>query len=1122
MSSLVPVKRTNIIFYLNGNRTVVKDAQPRMTLIEYLRSVQLLTGTKLGCGEGGCGACTVTISRYEQGTVVHRGVNACLAPLCSVDACHVMTVEGIGNQGNPHPVQDRISSCHGSQCGYCTPGIVMALYSKLQSNPTPSVEDIEETFDGNLCRCTGYRPILDAAKTFAVQPELSCPVPTDVVPNNEQGHVKTDVVSTTVSKLQQTAATNGDASLLPPPPTLPIECQTLATDALRVEGGGVTWHRPSTLEMLLSLKEEFPNAKMITGNTEVGIETRFKNFEYPNFIHTIGVAELCTLASDSNGTVHVGGAVTLAQLEHFCVELLQSSSVDSTAAPASSLRNVQAMLDMLRWFASSQIRNVASLAGNLCTASPISDMNPVLLAAGATVDLQSKKGNVRTVHMSKFFLGYRKTALKPDEIVVCIHVPGTKQHEFVRAYKQAKRRDDDISIVNGCLRCEVDPTTTQIRTFSTGFGGMAATTVSSPSAESQMLSLQLSEREVTLDVLTKALTTDMMLSPKVPGGMAAYRTTLVLSFAHKFLAHVCQEMKLTVDPRDASLPQTFLSAPRPITTGVQMYQYDPMGGGLQHANQTVPHTELTNDSTNSILGNPKERGPVGSSVMHRSALIQCTGEAVYVDDMPSPPRTAHGCFVLSARPNGRIAHIDAGKALAFLKNNKTNPSDAVAFYSAADLTHKQNLMGPINHDEELFRVTHVTASGQQLGLIVGSTAELARRAALLVEVTYDEEKKENESSSSSTTENQERPNPRVRLGEGTPIVSIDDAVREGTIDYTRHVIVDGDPSAAFQRDDVVVVEGTLRIGGQEHFYLECNSALAVPGDGGTEMVVYASTQTTTKTQKYAAQVTGLPECRVVCRMKRMGGAFGGKETRSVFVSTAAALAASRLGRPVRINLDRDQDMWSTGTRHPFKGIYRACALKSSGLILGLDLELFSNAGFSSDLSESVMDRALFHCENSYKIPNVRVRGNLAMTNTVTNTAFRGFGGPQGMLVCETYIEHLAKALKMSVSEVRKNNMYQEGQCTPYGQVSNEGWVCEGFVLKIVLNVSLEFFSFFLTTFFSRLKATPSNVCGLKCMQNVIFNHVERPFLNTIPNTNGESVVYQLYPQNLVLILLLNF
>ena len=146
MSSLVPVKRTNIIFYLNGNRTVVKDAQPRMTLIEYLRSVQLLTGTKLGCGEGGCGACTVTISRYEQGTAVHRGVNACLAPLCSVDACHVMTVEGIGNQGNPHPVQDRISSCHGSQCGYCTPGIVMALYSKLRSNPTPSVEDIEETF----------------------------------------------------------------------------------------------------------------------------------------------------------------------------------------------------------------------------------------------------------------------------------------------------------------------------------------------------------------------------------------------------------------------------------------------------------------------------------------------------------------------------------------------------------------------------------------------------------------------------------------------------------------------------------------------------------------------------------------------------------------------------------------------------------------------------------------------------------------------------------------------------------------------------------------------------------------------------------------------------------------
>lgn len=1077
--------RNEIIFYLNGNRVKVTDAQPRMTLIEYLRSVKLLTGTKLGCGEGGCGACTVTISRLEHGVVIHRGVNACLAPLCSVDACHVTTVEGIGTQANPHPVQDRISSCHGSQCGYCTPGIVMALYSKLQSNPTPTVEDIEETFDGNLCRCTGYRPILDAAKTFAVKPELSCPIPDGIVPTTTYEsnlQTKTDVVSTTVSKLQKSSSINGDTNLLPGPPTLPSECSTLMADSLTIVNDGVTWFRPSTLASLLTYKSLHPTSKLITGNTEVGIETRFKQFDYKHYIHTIGVPELCTITSDKNGTVHVGGAATLAQMEHYCIDLLKksknnvdetknetsslssSSSSSSSIPPLWSLRNVQAMVDMLRWFASSQIRNVASLAGNLCTASPISDMNPVLLAAGATIDLSNKDTNtVRQVHINDFFLGYRKTALKADEIVVSIHIPGTKQYEYVRAYKQAKRRDDDISIVNGCIKCEVNPSTFEITSFSTGFGGMAATTIASNTTNTSMVGLKLSDQETTLNTLTKSLTADMMLAPNVPGGMAAFRTTLVLSFGHKFISHVNQEInseenKINIDPRELSLSETFLSAPRPITTGVQMYQYDPLGGGLQRANQSTPHATLNDESTNVVLGNPKERGPIGTSVMHRSALIQCTGEAIYVDDMPSPPRTLHGCFVLSSRPNGRILHINAKKAIDFLNSNKKHETDVVAFFSASDITDKQNSMGPINHDEELFRKTHVTASGQQLGLIVGSTAELARRAALLVEVTYVEknQKKSDSSTSSNSTSSistvsssgtpsteekensgssssEQRRDPRKRLGEGTPIVSIDDAIRENTLDYTRHVIIDGDPVSAFQRDDIVVVEGTLRIGGQEHFYLECNSALAVPGDGGTEMVVYASTQTTTKTQKFAAQVTGLPECRVVARMKRMGGAFGGKETRSVFVSTAAALAASRLNRPVRINLDRDQDMWSTGTRHPFKGIYKACALKETGKIIGLDLELFSNAGFSSDLSESVMDRALFHCENSYKIPNVRVRGNLAMTNTVTNTAFRGFGGPQGMLICETYIEHLAKELKMDVSDVRKINMYEEGQCTPYGQ-----------------------------------------------------------------------------------------
>jgi xanthine dehydrogenase/oxidase len=1033
--------RSYIVFYLNGRRVEVRDAQPRMTLIEYLRSVECLTGTKLGCGEGGCGACTVTLSCWQRHSdsynVVHRSVNACLAPLCAVDSCHVTTVEGIGSKSDPHPVQDRIAKCHGSQCGFCTPGIVMALYSKLLNNPSPSLGDMEEAFDGNLCRCTGYRPILDAAKSFAVRADDECPRPEGVTPtpSGETGCSKTDVVSTTASKLERLGTFfNAGNEYLPKAPSLPEECLKLSKEPISIMHAGVTWYRPATLTELLSLKKIFPEARLITGNTEVGIETRFKNCDYRHYIHTTAVEELGAIETDADATLRVGGSVTLAQLEHHIDEMAK----DTTFKP-SSLRAVKAVSNMLKWFASSQIRNVASLAGNLCTASPISDMNPVLLACGAIVEMQSSDGGKRSVAMQDFFLGYRRTAVEPSEVVISITIPGTREHEYVQAYKQAKRRDDDISIVNACFRCAINPITKIIDEFHTGFGGLAPTTIRAKQTETIMMGLSL----VTADskkVLVSALTDDLILDPKVPGGMAAYRTTLGLSFAHKFIAHIESELG-GIDSRDVSLPETFISQSRPLTSGVQSYQYDPCGGGLQQADKDT--NEVTKVADGKINGNPDERGSVGGSIMHRSALIQCTGEATYCDDIPSPNRTQHGSFVLSDRPNGNIVSIDASEALAFLTKNKTSSQDVAHFFSAKDLTRKQNELGPIHHDEELFRSKTVTSSGQPIGIIVGPTAELARRAALLVKVEYSyvtpaveasgkEADGDPYSSVPATQEIGEDGLP-LRLHRGTPVISIDDAVREGTLSATKHVIRDGDPEKVFHTPDTVTVEGTFRIGGQEHFYLECMCALAMPGEGGSEMTVYTSSQTTTKTQRFAAQVTGLHESRIVCRVKRMGGAFGGKESRTVFVSTAASLAAHQLKRPVRINLDRDQDMWSSGTRHPFKGIYKVCASKKTGKLLAVDVDLYSNVGYSHDLSQSIMDRALFHCENCYKIPHVNARGSLAFTNTVTNTAFRGFGGPQGMLVCETYIEHIANALGMPAWEVRKNNLYKEGELTHFSQ-----------------------------------------------------------------------------------------
>ena len=208
--------------------------------------------------------------------------------------------------------------------------------------------------------------------------------------------------------------------------------------------------------------------------------------------------------------------------------------------------------------------------------------------------------------------------------------------------------------------------------------------------------------------------------------------------------------------------------------------------------------------------------------------------------------------------------------------------------------------------------------------------------------------------------------------------------------------------------------------------------MAVPSEV-SGMKLYASTQNPTKTQRFVAHVLGLPESKVVCHMKRMGGAFGGKETRSVFLSCAAAVAAYSLDRPVKLCLDRDVDMAITGQRHAFYGKYTVAATKE-GVVTALDVKLYSNGGYSLDLSGAVMDRALFHINNAYQIPNVRVVGTVCKTNTSSNTAFRGFGGPQGMIVCETFMEHLAEALSMPVLSLREKNMVSSGTRLHYGQV----------------------------------------------------------------------------------------
>uniref|UniRef100_M4C5A8 Xanthine dehydrogenase n=1 Tax=Hyaloperonospora arabidopsidis (strain Emoy2) TaxID=559515 RepID=M4C5A8_HYAAE len=1057
MSSTAPTAthdvRHDLILYVNGKRIQVaeKDVRPEQTLLQFLRNDLLLTGTKLGCGEGGCGACTVMVSRFHvsSGRVRHMSVNSCLSPLCAMDMCAVTTVEGVGAITGPggdasglHEVQKALAESHASQCGYCTPGFVMALYAMVKQRETGeelTMDDIEHNLDGNLCRCTGYRPILDAAKSFGDDASeaqckgmcLGCPHAVEngnaeVEIEDLYGNLPEVVTSCSSRKIRELAQQRqhregedvggtkseqmeGAAQMGWSFPTELVETAR-TPKVLHIDSDRIKWFAPVTLAHLLEIKSQHPDAKISVGNTEMGIETKFKGCEYRHLINISRISELVasgdvTSTDRINQTVFTdaetfegvkfGAAVTLTEVKQHLSKLIG-------ILPPYQTRAFEAIVQILKWFASTHIRNVACIAGNLVTASPISDMNPLLAAMNAYIELQSTRG-VRFARVRDFFISYRKVGMVPDEVITGVYVPYTKKWEYVLPFKQARRREDDISIVTAGIRVRLECSRRTgdwtIEEASAVYGGMAPITKSASETEKYFVG-KLFNASTFDEACDTLLLSDFELPDGVPGGMAKYRESLCASFLYKFfiasslrLKHDLQTIMETalvrseapsIDDNLQSAGKSFLHQARPVSHGAQSFGLET--GGLQ-------------DSKHQPLGDENStRGPVGDPLVHKSAYVQVSGEAQYTDDIPSTLGTLHGALVLSTCAHGLIRSIDANEALVM---------DGVHRFFDASVFETEKLgsnkIGPVLKDEECFASKEVVCVGQPIGIIVADSHELAMKAADRVKVVYEEL---------------------------PSVMTIQDAIREKSFILPVHTIDSGNVEKGMAESDIVL-EGEVHMGGQEQFYFETNVSVCTPKEGG--MKIISSTQAATKAQVLAASVLGIDSNRITSTTKRIGGGFGGKETRSVFVTCAAAVAAYVMKRPVKCMLERHVDMLTTGGRHPFYTRYKV-GIKRDGTILALDADIYSNAGYSMDLSLAVMDRALFHCDNAYSISNLRCNGTLCRTNLPTNTAFRGFGGPQGLFVAETYIDHIARTLTIPPEEVRSRNMYHEGQSTHFGQV----------------------------------------------------------------------------------------
>jgi len=411
---------SQISFVLDGRLEAIdfRDASgptPTTTVLNYLRSLPTHKGVKEGCAEGDCGACTIVLGELNNGTIRYRAIDSCLVFLPMIHGKQLVTVEDLKPQkGELHPVQQAMVETGGSQCGYCTPGIVMSMFSLYKNKDHPSRAEVDDALTGNLCRCTGYRPIVAAAARSCV--------------HHGKDHM-TDLESQT-------------AGLLKSIPKEPVQIQTQQQQ----------YFCPVSLVNTLRLKHDHPDALVLCGATDLALRVTKRHELLKKIIDLSAIEELTTISEDAH-SIKIGAGACLSDI----MVRIQ--------------KNFTALFEMLSVFGSQQIRNLATLGGNLGSASPIGDMLPVLIAYNARVVLESidKK---REVLMDDFITGYRQTARKPDELITMIIIPKMTNGAVVKSYKVSKRKDLDISTVSAGFRLELNREK-RIESIKLAYGGMA-------------------------------------------------------------------------------------------------------------------------------------------------------------------------------------------------------------------------------------------------------------------------------------------------------------------------------------------------------------------------------------------------------------------------------------------------------------------------------------------------------------------------------------------------------------------------------------------------------------------------------------------------------------------------
>ncbi|KAL8245186.1 hypothetical protein R6Q59_011444 [Mikania micrantha] len=958
-----------LVFAVNGERIELSSVDPpSTTLLQFLRSRTRFKSVKLSCGEGGCGGCNVLLSKFDTKNkqVVDYTVSSCLTLLCSVNGCSITTTEGLGNiKDGFHSIHQRFAGFHASQCGFCTPGMCVSLFSALVNSdkihrPEPAsglskltASEAEKSISGNLCRCTGYRPIADVCKSFAADVDME-----DLGLNS---FWKKD------AKLHKLPFYD-PKQVITYPEFLKKECES----QMVLNYQNSSWYSPLSVEELGSLLESISaengvKLKLVAGNTGTGY---YKETEYYNrYIDLRFIPDLSTIRK-TGSQIEIGATVSISEL---ILALEEENNNDLILGGDVVFKKIALHLEKI---ASKSIRNVATIGGNLVLAQRNnfpSDIATMLLAVRSKVTILT--GVKKEILTLEEFL--EKPALDSRHVLLSVVIPSLKPTEngysehiktklLFETYRASPRPlGNALAYLNAAFLAEIcngddGVVINRIRLAFGSFGVKHA--IRASKVENYLVGKKLSVNLIyeAVKLLRAAI------SPENGTSHPAYRSSLAVSFLFDFLFPI-----VDVDGRLHTPP------------------CDYPGTGSRLTNDDCERMTLLS-SAKQLIESSHENYPVGEPVIKSGAAIQASGEAIYVDDIPSPLGCLHGAFIYSTKPLARVKNI---------KLKCENDVNSIVTFQdipkGGDNIGIKTGFGP----EPLFCNELTQCTGQAIAFVVAETQKDADVAADTAIVDYDVE------------------------GLEPPILTVEQAVEKSSFFEVPSFLYPsqvGEFSKGMAESDHQIYSVEIRLPSQYYFYMETQTTLAIPDEDNC-MVVYSSIQAPEYAQGVIARCLNIPEHNVRVITRRVGGGFGGKAMKAMPVATACALAAYKLRRPVRTYVNRKTDMIMTAGRHPMKINYTV-GFKSNGKITALHLDILINAGMSPDVSPIIP----WHMVGSLKKYNFGAFTfdfKVCKTNHSSKSAMRAPGEVQASFIAEAVIEHVASRLSLDVGLVREMNFH---------------------------------------------------------------------------------------------------